>query len=201
MPRTPSRRVRPLKRAPYENQLEQTPLRRMVEGCRGGVVHNGSGSQRFEKKRGWRERFGGYPGPNAGKNCLQNGMGKQEKRGTKVARIFVMTTNPFSELLREGGGSEGCSGMVTGVSGRGREFLSAKFGFTLPPKGRKMRKNCTNQYKILKIDTFPAGGGEKRFNGHNDFMDIWAFLKFLKALETTTAVKRRKISCSCGSDC
>ena len=27
------------------------------------------------------------------------------------------------------------------------------------------------------------------------------FREFLKALETTTAVKRHKISCSCGSDC
>ena len=27
------------------------------------------------------------------------------------------------------------------------------------------------------------------------------FREFLKALETTTAMKRRKISCSCGSDC
>ena len=33
------------------------------------------------------------------------------------------------------------------------KFLFAKFGFT-PSKRAKMRKNCTNQYKILKIDTF-----------------------------------------------
>ena len=40
------------------------------------------------------------------------------------------------------------------------KFLSAKFGVTPPPprKGPKMRKNCTNQYKILKIDTFSGGG-------------------------------------------
>ena len=41
-----------------------------------------------------------------------------------------------------------------------------------------MRKNCTNQYKILNIDTFSAGGGGggTRFYGQNAFMDIWAFL-------------------------
>ena len=44
-----------------------------------------------------------------------------------------------------------------------------------PPKGPKMRKNCTNQYKPLKLTLF-AGGGGTRFYGQNDFMDIWAFL-------------------------
>ena len=39
-----------------------------------------------------------------------------------------------------------------------------------------MRENCTNQYKILKIGT-SWGGGETRFHGQNDFMDIWAFLQ------------------------
>ena len=46
------------------------------------------------------------------------------------------------------------------------KFLSAKFGFTTPPpqkKGPKMKKNCTNQKKILKIDTFLGGGGEHNF--------------------------------------
>ena len=38
-----------------------------------------------------------------------------------------------------------------------------------------MRKNCTNQYKILKIDTL-SGGGKRDFFGQNDFMDIWVFL-------------------------
>ena len=57
------------------------------------------------------------------------------------------------------------------------KFLSAKFGFTPPPKGPKMRKNCTNQKKILEIDTF-SGGGETQLYGQNDFMDIWAFLTY-----------------------
>ena len=35
-----------------------------------------------------------------------------------------------------------------------------------------MRKNCTNQYKILKIDTFSPGGGGTRFYGQNDFMGV-----------------------------
>ena len=39
-----------------------------------------------------------------------------------------------------------------------------------------MRKDYTNQWKILKIDTFFGGGGETQFYGQNDFMDIWAFL-------------------------
>ena len=55
------------------------------------------------------------------------------------------------------------------------KFFSAKFGFTPPPpkkkKGPKMRKHCTSQQKIPKIDTFSGGGGgrkfmEKRFGGH-----------------------------------
>ena len=38
------------------------------------------------------------------------------------------------------------------------KFLSAKFGLPPPPrKGPEMRKNSTNQYKILKIDTFSGG--------------------------------------------
>ena len=41
-----------------------------------------------------------------------------------------------------------------------------------------MRKKCTNQYKILKIDTFSGEGGT-RFYGQNDFMDIWAFLNIV----------------------
>ena len=42
-----------------------------------------------------------------------------------------------------------------------------------PPKGPTMRNNCTNQYKILKIDTSSGGGeGETRFYGQIDFMDI-----------------------------
>ena len=60
------------------------------------------------------------------------------------------------------------------------KFLSAKFSFTPPPprKGPKMTKNCTNQEKILKIDTFSGGGGrETQCYGQNGFMDIWAFLK------------------------
>ena len=40
-----------------------------------------------------------------------------------------------------------------------------------------MRKTCTNQYKILKIDTFSGAGGGTRFYGQNNFMDTWAFLK------------------------
>ena len=57
------------------------------------------------------------------------------------------------------------------------KFLSAKFGFTPPPeKGPKWGINCTNQYKILKIDAFSGGGAGKPFYGQNDFMDIWAFL-------------------------
>ena len=32
-------------------------------------------------------------------------------------------------------------------------------------------------------------------------LPFFVFREFLKALETTTAMKRRKISCSCGSDC
>ena len=55
------------------------------------------------------------------------------------------------------------------------KFLSAKFGFTPPPKGSKMRKGCTN----LEIDTF-FGGGEMQFYVQNDFMDIWAFLNMVK---------------------
>ena len=38
-----------------------------------------------------------------------------------------------------------------------------------------MRKSCTNQYRILKIDTLFGEGGTQ-FYGQNDFMDIWAFL-------------------------
>ena len=43
-----------------------------------------------------------------------------------------------------------------------------------------MRKNFANQYKVIKIDTFRGGGeGGTLFYGQNDFMDIWAFLKFV----------------------
>ena len=62
------------------------------------------------------------------------------------------------------------------------KVLSAKFGFPPPPKGPKMRKNCTNQYKILKIDTFSGGGGgnailwTKRFYGHVGVSEIKKFL-------------------------
>ena len=31
-----------------------------------------------------------------------------------------------------------------------------------PKKGTKIRKKCTNQRKILKIDTFSGGGGSER---------------------------------------
>ena len=47
-----------------------------------------------------------------------------------------------------------------------------------PRKGPEMRKNCTNQQKILKLTLFLRGGGETQFDGQNDFMDIWAFLTF-----------------------
>ena len=58
------------------------------------------------------------------------------------------------------------------------KILVRKIWFPPPPrKGPKMRKNCRNQYKILKIDTFSVG--ETRFYGQNDFMDIWAFLILL----------------------
>ena len=61
------------------------------------------------------------------------------------------------------------------------KFVSAKFGFTpTPRKGPKLRKNCTNQYKILKIDTFSGGGGR---NFMEDFMDIWAFLTLVSPLK------------------
>ena len=58
-----------------------------------------------------------------------------------------------------------------------RKILVRKIWFNPPPprKVPKTRKNCTNQQRILKIDTFP-GGGKKRLYGQNDFMDIWAFL-------------------------
>ena len=46
-------------------------------------------------------------------------------------------------------------------------------------KGSRMRENCTNQCKILKIDTFSGGGTQ--FYAQNDLMDIWAFL--ISALE------------------
>ena len=68
------------------------------------------------------------------------------------------------------------------------KFLSAKFVFTPPPprKGPKMRKNCTNRYKILKIDTFSGGGGwtailwAKRFYGHLGVSEsfCWSRRKF-----------------------
>ena len=59
-----------------------------------------------------------------------------------------------------------------------KNSLSAKFGSPPPPGKRpRMRRNCTNQYEILKIDTFSGGGGgETRLYGQDDFMDIWAFL-------------------------
>ena len=47
-----------------------------------------------------------------------------------------------------------------------------------PEKGPKFGKNCTNQYKILKIDTFSGGGGgnailwTKRFYGHLGVSDF-----------------------------
>ena len=58
------------------------------------------------------------------------------------------------------------------------KFLSAKFGFTPPPPKRAQNeeKLYNSVYKILKIDTFRGGGGETRFCGQNDVMDIWAFL-------------------------
>ena len=45
-----------------------------------------------------------------------------------------------------------------------------------PRKGPKMRKNCTNQKKILQIDTLSGGGGT-RFYGQNDFIDIWPIVE------------------------
>ena len=54
------------------------------------------------------------------------------------------------------------------------KFLSAKFGFTSPPPPPKKAQNEEKLYKsveILKIDTI-SGGGETRFYGQNDFMDI-----------------------------
>ena len=72
------------------------------------------------------------------------------------------------------------------------KFLSAKFGFTPPPrKGPKLRKNCTNQYKILKLTLFPGGGGGARFYGQNDFMDVWAFLKFPEGRSDLQAILLR----------
>ena len=39
-----------------------------------------------------------------------------------------------------------------------------------------MRKNCTNQQKILEIETFfRGGGGETRFYGLVDVSDIFYF--------------------------
>ena len=43
---------------------------------------------------------------------------------------------------------------------------------------------------------FGGGGADSIFMGAGIFLR-----EFLKALETTTAMKRRKISCSFGSDC
>ena len=57
------------------------------------------------------------------------------------------------------------------------KILVRKIWFYPPPKRAKMRKNCTNQWKILKIDTFSAGG--TLFYGQHDLMDIWAFLTFI----------------------
>ena len=51
------------------------------------------------------------------------------------------------------------------------EILVCKTWFNTPPKGPKMRKNSSNQQKILKIDAFFRGGGDaflwtQRFYGH-----------------------------------
>ena len=52
-----------------------------------------------------------------------------------------------------------------------------------------MRKNCTNQHKLLKSDTFSGGGGgETQLYGPNDFIDIWAFLK-IRDVETAMKIK------------
>ena len=43
------------------------------------------------------------------------------------------------------------------------KFLSAKFGFYSPPppeKGPKNEEKLSKSVEILKIDTFPGGGGE-----------------------------------------
>ena len=67
---------------------------------------------------------------------------------------------------------------ISEQSGLSINFLSAKFGFTPPPrKGGKTFKLVENPQKI---DTFSAGGGGTQFYGQSDFMDIWAFLNIRK---------------------
>ena len=75
-------------------------------------------------------------------------------------------------------------------------FSAAKFGLTPPPpkKKAKMRKNCTNQQKILKLDTFSGGRGETQFYGQNDLMDTWAFLIFLSLESEKVFASQERVS-------
>ena len=77
------------------------------------------------------------------------------------------------------------------------KILVRKIWFYSPPprKGPKMRKNYTNQYKILKIDTFSRGGNAILWT--NDFMDIWAFLIVDPHLNFSSHLT---LVCVCGGD-